>query len=83
MATTYCACRPPATDKVELIGTWSEAAPTTIDSVTDRQFALGGETALISGTGIVTIAGAPSAVAQGLDPIASGPVAPLPTRSPA
>src|SRR4051812_33882704 len=67
-----------ASDKVELVGSWTELSAAVVDNVIFRRFALGGETALVAGNGNVTVAAAPSAPAGGLDPVASGTAAPLP-----
>ena len=63
-----------ASDRVELIGGWSEAA--LAPGTGYRQFSLGAEIVTIYGTGGVSIAAAPSAPGTGLDAIASGPAAP-------
>lgn len=63
-------------DRVELIGAWSETSAVVADRLIYRRFTNAGEIALIAGEGIVTIATAPSAPAGGLDPIAAGSVAP-------
>ena len=69
-------------DRVELIGAWTELAAVQVDGATWRRFVNGGETALVAGTGAVTVAAAPSAAAGSLDAIASGTVAPLPGSVP-
>lgn len=71
-----------ASDRVELIGAWAEAGTTNVGGVNFRRFTLAGEVALVAGTGSVAIGAAPSAPAEGLDPVASGPAAPLPGSVP-
>lgn len=67
-----------ASDDVELIGGWKEISPIVIDGVSYRRFSNAGEFTLVAGRGDVTISAAPSAPADGLDPVAGGAVAPLP-----
>ena len=67
-----------SSDAVELVGGWAALGAINIDGVDFRRFTLSGEVALVAGIGAVTIGPAPSAPAGGLDPVASGPAAPLP-----
>jgi Ca2+-binding RTX toxin-like protein len=66
-----------STDRIDLIGTWTESASRTIDGIAYRSFASGQDVVLISGGPIVATLAAPPAGATGLDP-ANGPLAPLP-----
>jgi len=71
-----------ASDRIELIGAWAEAASINIDGTDFRRFTQAGEIALVAGGGIVTIGASPSAPADGLDPVAPGTAAPLPGSVP-
>lgn len=64
-------------DSVELIGSWNEFRIVVEDGVIYRHFTNGSENLLVAGGGAVVVADAPSAPGRGLDPIASGPTAPL------
>lgn len=67
-----------ASDRVELIGAWQEVSIVADNGVVYRRFTNGTENVLISGSGAVVVAAAPSAPAGSLGAIASGPAAPLP-----
>ncbi|HYJ31250.1 MAG TPA: M10 family metallopeptidase C-terminal domain-containing protein [Allosphingosinicella sp.] len=66
-----------ATDAIELIGAWAEAAGVSVGGTAFRRFDLGGESVYVAGPGSIVVATSPSAPANGLDAIAAGPAAPL------
>ncbi|NBB51581.1 hypothetical protein GVN24_25170, partial [Rhizobium sp. CRIBSB] len=67
-----------ATDRLDLVGSWSAGADQVIDGVTYRVFSLDGRTLLISGAGSIAANAIPSG--GGLD-APSGATAPLPGQS--
>ncbi|MDQ4086812.1 MAG: hypothetical protein M3177_02170 [Pseudomonadota bacterium] len=67
-----------ATNKVHLLGRWSEGATQTVGDEVYRSFSNGGATVLVREGAAIAVNGAAPAAAVGLDAIASGGVAPAP-----
>jgi Ca2+-binding RTX toxin-like protein len=67
-----------ATDRVDLLGAWTEAASQTIAGATYRTLVQGGETVLVRNGATVAIGQPAPAGALGLDPFPGGTLAPLP-----
>jgi Ca2+-binding RTX toxin-like protein len=71
-----------AGDTVDLVGAWTSAGTTSIGGVSYRQYQLGAESVLVSGSATVAILGSAPAGAAGLDPVAPGGLAPIPGDGP-
>jgi Ca2+-binding RTX toxin-like protein len=67
-----------ASDRLDLVGTWSAGANQVIDGATWRTFSLDGRTVLVAGAGGVVVQAA--ATGAGLDAL-TGPLAPLPGQA--
>lgn len=67
-----------ATDKVDLLGVWTEGATQAIDGNIYRTFTSGGSTVLVQSGSTVLTGGSAPVGAAGLDAIAGGTAAPVP-----
>ena len=70
-----------ATDKVDLLGTWTAAANQVIGGTTYKTYTSSGVTVLVEQVATVALGGSAPAGAIGLDAIASGAAAPSPDGS--